>query len=173
MTTATARAWDAPPVLDGPSFTPAHPLEEAKAAALVRDTEAQRRADARRHHLQARHDYVEAVRQAEARELRRRVSRLEQDRDRAAPLLRDGVVGAAAVTTPLLVLSNSAQLRPELRHLASCAAVLAGLLAGREWMQHQHERRVHRLDDELDRLQSRLTIRSIPEPLPLFTPEHR
>lgn len=172
MTAAKARTWEPAPVLEGPSFAP-HPLEQARAAEVARETESQRRADARLQHVQARHDYVEAVRQAESRDLRRRVSRLERDRDRAAPLIRDGVVGAAAVSTPLLVLSGNAQLRPEFRQLAACAAVLAGLVAGREWMNHQHERRVRRFDDELDRLQARLAVRSIPEPLPFLTPDVR
>ncbi len=163
--TAGPSPWDAPPVLDGPSFAPPRTArDEAHAIAVVRQTEAHRRAEARRRQQEAQHAYTEAVRHAEATQLRRQLTRVRHRRDQAQPLLRDAVVGGVAVATPLMLFASGNAVRKELRELTAVAAAIAGLVAAREWMHHQHDRRVEKLDAEAERLEGRLELRSIPQP---------
>ena len=172
MSAATAQAerpspWDAPPVLEGPSFSPPRTaLEQAKLAAVTREEQVQRRQEARQEQLAAQHGYAEAVRIAEVQQLRRRLARIREQRDTSQPLMRAAEVGAVAVTTPLVVMAGNSGARNELKQVLSLGAAVLGLVAGREWMNHQHQTRVARLEQEAERIESRLAVQGIPNPPP-------
>jgi hypothetical protein len=172
MSAATAKSprpspWDASPIVEGPSFAPPRTaLEQAKVVAYAREDHAQRRVEARREQVAAQHNYAEAVRIAEVQQLRRRLARIREQRDASQPLMRDAVIGAAGVTTPLVVMAGSSGIRKDLRAALSLGAAFMGVIAGREWMQHQHDTRVSRLEQEAERIESRLAVQGIPNPPP-------
>jgi len=153
--------------MDGASYAPPRSaLEEAHAAALAERGAVQRQHLTRHHALEVRHDYEEGVRRAEADQLRQRLNRIETRRDASEPLMRDAVIGGLAVATPLLLAASNASQNPKVKPVAMGVALLVGALAGREWMQHEHERRIDRLEDQAERIQGRLAVRSIPLPSP-------
>jgi len=169
---ATSSPWDTGLQLEGSLYAPVPlgPHEQAVSAADERRLELLGRLQARSARSSAQHEYDEQVRSAEMRVLSSRVDRLERRRTSDQPLFRDAAIGFVATASPVLVAVNGLGREHQARSGLMGLSVLLGLVAGQQWAEHQHQRRVRRVEDELDRLEGQVAVRSIPRPAPVSLP---
>ncbi len=166
VTDTAPSPWDSGLKLEGSLYAPVPmgPHEQAVSAADERRMELLGRLEARRARSSALHEYEDRLRVAELQVLSTRLERLERRRADDRPLFRDAAVGFVATASPALVAVNGLGREHKARGGLAALSVLLGLVAGQQWAEHQHERRVQRVEDELDRLEGKLATRSIPRP---------
>ena len=159
--------WAPDPVLEGPVWQRAATRHETaladaarRKAAVFGEVQAQERRTA------AEHAHGEALRRAELGALRRRMDRLQERHEKERPLLRDAALGAVGVIGPLALLVNGSRIEGPARHAAYLAAAGAALFAGREFMEHAHQRRLAQLEDEIDRCEARVSMKAVASPAP-------